>query len=377
MTERDCPKPHNELQRWIRFFWIALITGSVPSVLTVIFGKPTTREVLLQMMYGCIYSSSIGGICNLVLPKVAGPILRLRKPARWPAVAMSLVILASVGTFIATFLIVLLGVIRPTMFWAEFVMSLKIAIMITLVFGMSAFSREVLQERFNRASAELKKSEEVEEKLRQAATEARLSSLESRVQPHFLFNTLNSVLALIREDPHAAERMVERLAALLRFSLDANQSRLVPLALEAKIIRDYLEIEQARFGSRLRFSIEIPASLDHVSIPPMSLQTLVENCVKYAVSSRREGAFIALRATRDGQTARIEVTDDGPGFSAAPVKAGHGLELLQNRVEGLFGSNGGVEIGVAPSGGASVTVVVPATKPVEMATREELAGVAR
>ena len=72
MTEQDCPKPHNELQRWIRFIWIALITGSVPSILTIIFGKPTTHEVLLQLMYGCVYSTCIGGICNLVLPNRFG-----------------------------------------------------------------------------------------------------------------------------------------------------------------------------------------------------------------------------------------------------------------------------------------------------------------
>ncbi len=108
----------------------------------------------------------------------------------------------------------------------------------------------------------------------------------------------------------------------------------------------------------------------------MSLQTLVENSVKYAVSSRREGAFISLRATREGSTARIQVTDDGPGFSGAPVKAGHGLDLLQNRVEGLFGAEGGVEIGGAASGGASVTVIVPAPQLDQVDAPAELAGVA-
>lgn len=230
-------------------------------------------------------------------------------------------------------------------FSIQYFTSLKISVLITLIFGFTSFWNEVLSDRYHKAAAELKAHEEADEKLRQAATEARLSSLESRVQPHFLFNTLNSVLALIREEPAEAERMVERLAALLRFSLDANQSRLIPLALEVKIIRDYLEIEQARFGSRLRFSIEIPAVLDSLLIPPMSLQTVVENSVKYAVSSRREGAAIVLQATVMDGKARIEIMDDGPGFASAPSLPGHGLDLLQSRVEGLFGNSGSVDLG--------------------------------
>src|SRR5437764_15089871 len=91
---------------------------------------------------------------------------------------------------------------------------------------------------------------------RKLATEARLSSLESRIHPHFLFNTLNSISSLIREDPVRAERTVERLAALLRYSLDVNARGLAPLRHELKIVRDYLEIEHTRFGERLRYSVE-------------------------------------------------------------------------------------------------------------------------
>ena len=277
----------------------------------------------------------------------------------WIVLGLALIVMAAVGCLAASFLIVLFGVTSPQDFATEYFVSLKISVLITLIFGFSLFWNEVLSDRYQKAAAELEAREKSDEKLRQAATEARLSSLESRVQPHFLFNTLNSVLALIREEPAEAERMVERLAALLRFSLDANQSRLIPLSLEAKIIRDYLEIEQVRFGSRLRFSIQIPAALDNLQIPPMSLQTVVENSVKYAVSTRREGATIVLQASLGNGKAHIEVRDDGPGFASPPSLPGHGLELLQNRVEGLFGDSGSVQIGRSSGGGASVVLILP------------------
>src|SRR5688500_2630516 len=111
--------------------------------------------------------------------------------------------------------------------------------------------------------------------------QARLSSLESRVRPHFLFNTLNSIMALIPEDPAAAERVTGKLAALLRYSLDATGHSTVRLEQELKVATDYLEIEKTRFGDRLRYTIDVPDALMQFEVPPFSLQTLVENSVKY------------------------------------------------------------------------------------------------
>jgi LytS/YehU family sensor histidine kinase len=200
----------------------------------------------------------------------------------------------------------------------------------------------------NRVTAELKAKELAEGRLRQVATEARLSSLESRIHPHFLFNTLNSISALIRENPTEAERMVERLAALLRFSLDSSGARLVPLSRELAIVRSYLEIEKVRFGNRLSYRIETDPLLDALEVPPLSVQTLVENSVKFAVSPRREGAEIVVRATlRNGKHA-IDVIDNGPGFSLADVTAGHGLDLLQSRLEAQFGSRSALEFARDP-----------------------------
>jgi LytS/YehU family sensor histidine kinase len=174
--------------------------------------------------------------------------------------------------------------------------------------------------------------------------EAQLSTLESRIHPHFLFNTLNSIAALIPSDPVRAEDTVGKLASLLRFSLNAHHRGLVPLSQELKIVRDYLEIERTRFGERLRYEIAVPEALDDVKVPPLALQSLVENSVKHVVSQRTQGAAIQLSGGVDAGQAHFEVIDDGPGFSLDAITPEHGLGNLVARLELLFGGAGQLEV---------------------------------
>ena len=164
----------------------------------------------------------------------------------------------------------------------------------TIVAGITIGIYRTLRERLEETTLQLRTKELERERALKLATEAQLASLESRIHPHFLFNTLNSISSLIPEDPVRAERLVEQMAALLRFSLDAHQSGLVPLERELKIVGDYLEIERARFGDRLRYQIDVPADLSQSQIPPLSLQTLVENSVKYAIAPDRAGGEIRI-----------------------------------------------------------------------------------
>jgi len=164
------------------------------------------------------------------------------------------------------------------------------------------------------------------------------------VRPHFLFNTLNTISSLIPEDPQRAESLVGKLAGLLRFSLDSTQERVSSLERELKVVGDYLEIERARFGDRLRCQIDVPAELRSIEIPALALQTLVENSVKYAVASRSNGAEIRLTARPLAECVRVEVSDDGPGFTEACIRPGHGLDNVQRRLAALFGSAATMEI---------------------------------
>ena len=187
--------------------------------------------------------------------------------------------------------------------------------------------------------------------------EAQLASLESRVDPHFLFNTLNSIAALVRENPAAAERVIEQLASLMRSSLDRRAS-LVPLEDELDIVRSYLEIEHVRFGDRLRFSIQPAAGGARGLVPRLSLQTLAENSVKYAVSTSKDGASITVRAASADSRLQIVVEDDGPGFDASSLPQGHGLQLLKSRMAMTFGERAHVRVESRP-GRTAVTLDLP------------------
>jgi sensor histidine kinase YesM len=310
----------------------------------------TRREVLKSHAWlGVCIASTIGTLCWTILPRVTGRILRLPFALKWTSLILLIVAIAVVGVKLAVTIVLVFhlipGINADRVFWN----ALRSSIVITLIFSLSIMFHEIVIGRLNRATEELKANDLAQERLRQAAVEARLSSLESKVQPHFLFNTLNSISALIRENPAEAERMVERLSSLLRFSLDSSTTRMVPMSQELAIVRNYLEIEKARFGWRLRYMIECDPALVAIEMPPFSIQTLVENSVKYAVSPRRGGAKITVRARlRDGKPV-IDVLDDGPGFTTADLKAGHGLDLLQSRLAMQLGPDSAVEIGREPN----------------------------
>jgi len=213
-----------------------------------------------------------------------------------------------------------------------------------LIFGLSISTFETLRYRLQDAQLELRTRQAEQERANKLLAEARLSSLESRIHPHFLFNALNSIAALIPSDPQRAEQTVGNLASLLRFSLNAHHGGLVPLNQEIKIVRDYLEIEKTRFGARLRYQIDLPETLDSVQVPPLALQSLAENAVKHVVGQRPEGASIRVTGSRVGNRVQLAVLDDGPGFSLDAITPEHGLGNLIDRIELLYGAEGRLEV---------------------------------
>lgn len=148
-------------------------------------------------------------------------------------------------------------------------------------------------------------------KLEVAAKDSELRALQAQVNPHFFFNSLNSVRALIYQEPDAAARMIDQLASLMRYALQSGQNDTVPLATELEVVDAYLAIEKIRFEERLRVSLHIDAGLERVMLPPMALQTLVENAVKYGVEVSASGSDIRITARRDGGCVRIEIANTG------------------------------------------------------------------
>jgi len=195
--------------------------------------------------------------------------------------------------------------------------------------------------------------------------EARLDALQRQINPHFLFNTLNSIASLVRSRPALAREMTVKLANILRALLKDHDSY-VPLRDELRFTDDYLDIEVVRFGAdKLRVQKEIdPRTLD-VLVPSILLQPLIENSIKHGLEPRMNGGTITLRSQLEGDSVRIEVADDGVGISNRPASAlrrpgaGIGMKNVQERLEVLYGSHAHFQVVSNPGRGTSVVIELP------------------
>ena len=295
-----------------------------------------------------VYANSIGTLMASLIPSITDRVEAHGWLVRGIVRLVTISMLTIAGCLIAGVVLIAIGISRPSEYWAYLSGSLWVAFLVGTVASLSVTGYETLRGQLEATSLELKSQQLEEARARKLAIEAQLASLESRVHPHFLFNTLNSIAELVHDDPAAAERVVGQLARLLRSSLDSGATPLVPLEQELRLVRDYLEIERVRFGDRLRYTIDAPADLSSLPVPRLALQTLVENSVKYAVSARRGGASLVVRAIRADGGVRLEVKDDGPGFDAANTPAGHGLALVRERLAMTFGARASLTIDSRP-----------------------------
>jgi two-component system LytT family sensor kinase len=190
--------------------------------------------------------------------------------------------------------------------------------------------------------------------------QSQLQALKMQLHPHFLFNTLNAISALIRESPDEAEEMVSRLGGLLRMTLETAGLQEVPFKAELEFLKHYLDIEQTRFHDRLKVEMAIePETLDGL-VPSMILQPLVENSVRHGVAPRPEGGYIKIKAWRDNSMLRLEVEDDGPGLcDDTPRKERIGLTNTRARVRNLYGDEHDLTLRNAAGGGLVVSLTIP------------------
>jgi two-component system LytT family sensor kinase len=195
-------------------------------------------------------------------------------------------------------------------------------------------------------------------------TEARLTALTNQINPHFLFNTLNSVSTLIRIDPDRARSMVYRLSKIMRRLLRATEA-FAPLRDEISFIDDYLGIETVRFGDKLRFIKEVEsATLDRV-VPTMILQPIVENSIKHGLASKVDGGTIRLKTWLDGNHLRIQIQDDGVGIPEGKLQrileSGIGVSNVNERLRVLFGPQYTLEVSSRVGEGTTTSIAIPDT----------------
>ena len=193
-------------------------------------------------------------------------------------------------------------------------------------------------------------------------TTTRLQLLSMQLQPHFLFNTLNTIAEMVHEDPDKADTMIAGLSDLLRRTLDLGAVQEIPLAGELELVARYLEIQKARFGDRLRVSMTITAAAAAALVPTLLLQPLVENAIRHGLGARVDAGSIDIDARVDGSTLVVAITDDGPGDEVETIAGPErvGLGNTRQRLETLYGGACRLELTRAPGRGACVTIEIPA-----------------
>lgn len=350
-----------------RGFWLRLVAicaaASLGAAVVVNAVMPafSWRNVAETVLGSFVVSIVISSLASVVLSYLAPILFRRVGPwLRWSILILVLIALAAVGSLIAVTAVHIAGILpaRWDAFIRTFQNTFATAVVITLIVGILLTINDALQSRLDDATLALRTKERNEAEARRLAAEAQRASLEARVNPHFFFNTLNSIAALTREDPAGAERMTTQLASLMRSSLDHGSAPLVPLEQEERLVRDYLAIEGTRFGERLRYAVDVDDPATRALVPRMSLQTLVENSVKYAVSPRREGASLCVRARTVDSRLHVEVVDDGGGFDATMIPDGHGLALLRSRLAMNFGTDATLSVDSRP-GRTAVSLDLP------------------
>lgn len=231
----------------------------------------------------------------------------------------------------------------------------------TLPFGCALYLGMVGVEHAIRYFTEARAREVQMMRLSEQLTTARLSSLKAQLNPHFLFNALNTIAVLMREGDNArAMRVMEQLSDVLRLTLSRNNENEVTLEDELELVGQYLEVERARFSDRLRPEFDVPADTLFAGVPSFALQHLVENAVRHGIARRLDAGRITISALREGDMLEITVSDDGPGITNGGADVdGHGLANTRERLRTLYGERASLQVSAAPGGGTIARLRIP------------------
>jgi len=325
----------------VMIFWSVVILVLLVVISWFEFaGGRSLRSIARDLPWGVVLSVSITVVCSIVVPRVATRLWGRSGLVFWAVLLTTMVLCAVVGTATAAVLAYLLGMTPAHAVPVVFRENISGTVPVTMIIGVVVTLLGSVNARLEATELSLQTQRLERERVEKLAAEAQLASLSSRVQPHFLFNTLNSISGLIREQPLQAEAMIEHLSSLLRSSLDSKDA--IAVTQELRLVTDYLEIQRARLGTRLRYDLDVDTDIGG-NVPPFSLQTLVENAVKHVASRRAEGVALRVSARRDGAALVVGVTDNGPGFDPDAMTAGHGLDILQRRLRAVFGARASLD----------------------------------
>jgi two-component system LytT family sensor kinase len=368
MNSRDEPTWHLSVREvlLIAAFWTSLAGLSVLNRLYDPRGEglrviTRTGPLVLPFLEAWIWAALTPGIFWVSSRTVFNAAARSGRMSR--AVRIALLLLA--GIAVAVFVDVSLDFVRDLFFplprrrgggpvFAPFRGFGRFGMLNQLMIYCAVLAAGFAREYFLREQRRRREAVELEAQL----AHARLDALRMQLNPHFLFNTLHAVSALVERDPAGVRKMIARLSELLRYSLDSRGSEEVALRDELAFLQRYLDIMAVRFQGKLRVSTSVSEDVTNARVPNFILQPLVENALEHGVNRATGDAEIAIAARREGEQLVIAIHDRGPGFDAS-AEGGVGLANTRARLSALYGAAASVTMRTAPEGGAAAELRLP------------------
>ncbi len=323
---------------------------------SVFQGTAVERPILVIS----VLFANVVGLTAMVCSVWLFPRLRGRSGLlRFPLLVLALLSGAVLGT------LAVLGA-YPLFVFRELRLAVAVIVLnsvVALVVGGVVLGYEEMRHRLQDALREMREVRLVEARLREEAARAELAALQARINPHFFFNTLNTIGSLLEKDARMAEELLETFADLFRYAFDAADAAPVLLRDEVAFTKGYLRIEQARFGDRLRVAWDVEPDSLAVRVPGLMLQPLIENAVGHGVAPRARGGRIDVSAALDRGVLRIDVVDDGVGLARdgeSLIRDGHGLGNIARRLRTSYGPRAGLALSAGPDGaGARARLTLP------------------
>lgn len=364
--------PYNRVvapQRTIR----RKLTARQWAMVSIVWFAPAILAVLQRLVIRAVWNEPIGGWAGLIWAGGDWLVYAIMTPAvfwiarRWPIerpnltgrvlLHLAAALIFCVGWAISGKLLELVVGIRQTIELGD----LAGWIMVTLPFGVVVYLSITGMAHAIWYSAESNDRELQVARLNEQLSTAKFAALQAQVNPHFLFNTLNTIAVLVRDDNRVgAVHIVEQLSELLRHTLSRHRANEVRLDEELDLARQYLGIERARFPDRLRPVFDIDSSVLGAAVPSFAVQHLIENAVRHGVAKSTQAGEVRIAARREGGLLVVSVSDDGPGIEpAAGALKGHGLENTQERLRALYGDEGQLTLQRGDRGGTTATLRIP------------------
>lgn len=327
------------------FGYTTIFCAVIAFVTQSIWPSPYTEHLAISLGYG--YSSVAGSLLiSWWLPQLSNQIVT----------ALSLVVAMVFGTINAYWWL------NTYDRFSDF-SQLKPVMVLGFIFSVTCFFYFYTHEQKLLAQKELETAKRIQSEQEKALVLSQLRQLQSQIEPHFLFNTLANVNALISHDPKKAQHMLENLTELLRGTLHNSRQTNSTLSAELSLIDAYLAIQQIRLGERLNYQIS-----NHVtqSLPlaPLLLQPLVENAVQHGIEPKAEGGEVVIDISQQQQVITIEVSDTGVGLDSVSASSGHGIGLdnTRERVKALYGEEASLSVRQGESGGVKAVIQIPIAK---------------